>query len=84
MSREKRDSAGDAIKDENGRHVYEQVELRTLRFAPVYANNDPAHENSKFWRASPSGEVKLGTVNPEAWSKFVLGKEYYLDFTVAE
>lgn len=62
----------------------EAVELRTLKFSPVYANSDPNHENSKFWNASPSGSLELGTVNPEAWSAFQLGKEYYLDFTPAE
>lgn len=59
-------------------------EKRTLNFTPVYANNDPKHENSKFWDASPSGSLQLGTINPEAWSQFELGKDYYLDFTPAE
>jgi hypothetical protein len=61
-----------------------KVELRSLKFQPVYANNDPNHENSKFWDASPSGSLTLGTINPEAWSQFELGKEYYLDFTPAD
>lgn len=59
-------------------------EKRTLNFTPVYANNDPKHENSRFWDASPSGSLQLGTINPEAWSRFELGKEYYLDFVPAE
>jgi len=58
-------------------------EMRTLRFTPVYGNGDPNHENTKFWEASPQGQLELGTVNPEAWSKFELGAEYYLDFTKA-
>lgn len=58
-------------------------EMRTLKFQPVFANNDPNHENSKFWASSPSGQITLGTVNPEAWSQFELGKSYYLDFTAA-
>lgn len=62
----------------------EMVEKRSLKFSPVYANSDPNHENSKFWDASPSGQVTLGTINPEAWAQFGLGKEYYLDFTPAE
>lgn len=61
----------------------ELVEMRTIRLNPVYGNGDPNHENTKFWKASPSGEVRLGTVNPEAWKHFQLGKEYYLDFTEA-
>jgi len=59
-------------------------ELRTLNFNPVYGNGDPNHENTKFFAYTPSGTVQLGTVSPEAWSQFELGKEYYLDFTVAE
>jgi len=59
------------------------VELRSLRFNPVYGNGDPNHENTKFWKASPSGEIRLGTVNPAAWSAFEMGKEYYIDFTPA-
>lgn len=62
----------------------ELIEMRSLKFSPVYANNDPNHENTKFWNASPSGEIKLGTVNPEAWKQFELGKEYYVDFTPAD
>ncbi|MGD9726393.1 MAG: hypothetical protein AB7L09_21600 [Nitrospira sp.] len=61
-----------------------KVEKRTLYFTPVYHKGDPAHENSKFWEASPSGKLELGTINEEAWSQFEMGKEYYLDFTPAE
>lgn len=59
-------------------------EVRTLVFQPVYGNGDPDHENTKFWEASPSGEIRLGVVNREAWKNFELGKEYYIDFTPAE
>jgi hypothetical protein len=70
-------------KSYNDPDAYAQKELRTLKFSPVYGNNDPNHENTKFWQASPSGSIMLGTVNPEAWSKFELGKEYYIDFSPA-
>ena len=59
-------------------------EMSTVVLSPVYANNDPEHENSKFWKYTPSGEVKLGTINKEAADYFELGEEYYLDFTKAE
>lgn len=59
------------------------VELRTVRLQPVYGNGDPNHENTKFWNASPSGSIQLGTVNPAAWGAFELGAEYYVDFTPA-
>jgi hypothetical protein len=77
------------VKDDgNGKASVEYVpvdkEMRTLNFIPVYGNGDPSHENTKFWQASPSGSIKLGTVNPEAWEKFELNKEYYIDFTPAD
>lgn len=58
-------------------------EMRTIVLRPVYGNNDPNHENTKFWNASPSGEIRLGTINPEAWEQFALGAEMYIDFTPA-
>jgi hypothetical protein len=61
----------------------ETVELQTIAMAPVYSQ-DPNAENKRFWEASPSGEIKLGTVSPAAWQEFELGAEYYVDFTRAE
>jgi len=71
-------------KQEDGSPKLVPVEKRTIVMHPVSANNDPNHENSKFWAASPTGELKLGTINPEAWKQFEIGKEYYLDFTSAD
>jgi len=71
-------------KTERGAEIYDRCELRTLIFSPEYANNDPQHENTKFWDASPSGEIKLGTMNPDAWYYFTLGKEYHIDFAEAD
>ena len=71
-------------RNDLGRDIYEPCELRTIVLSPVYANGDPEHENSKFWQASPSGEIKLGTINPAAWEAFELNGEYYIDFTRAE
>ena len=61
----------------------EQVEIRTINMSPVNASSCPQHENTKFWNAYPYGSLQLGTVNPEAWKAFELGKEYYIDFTPA-
>jgi hypothetical protein len=58
--------------------------LHTIVLAPVYGNGDPSHENTKFWEASPSGEIKLGTINEHAAAQFEMGAEYYIDFTKAE
>jgi hypothetical protein len=85
-SRQVLDENGVPKKDPNNSSytLREPCEMRTLVLSPVYGNGDPNHENTKFWEASPSGEIKLGTVNEAAWSQFELGKEYYIDFTPAE
>lgn len=74
---------GKEEKDQNGRNVYVPAEMHTLVMSPVYANNDPAHENSQFWRYTPSGQFTLGTVNKAAVEHMVLGAEYYIDITPA-
>lgn len=71
-------------KDENGRPVYAAAEIQTVVMSPVYGNGDPEHENTKFWAYSPTGQLRLGTVNESAARYFELGGEYYLDFTKAE
>ena len=59
-------------------------ELQTIELSPVCGNGDPAHENTQFWQASPSGKIELGCINLEAASQFHLGSEYYVDFTPAD
>jgi len=63
-----------------------QKEMTTIVLRPVSAADAKAEasENKKFWEATPSGEIKLGTVNLEAAKHFELGAEYYIDFTKAE
>ena len=73
----------DYEKDEHGYIKTKPCELRTVVLNPVHANSDRKHENTRFWDYSPSGEIKLGTVNPDAWNCFQIGKEYYMDFTEA-
>ncbi len=72
-------------KDEQGRTIYrsETVEKRTVKLAPVYSQ-DPDSENRAFWDATPTGKLELGVINPEAWTLFDLGGEYYLDITQAD
>lgn len=41
-------------------------------------------ENKVFFKYTPGGSISLTVVNPEVASKFVPGKEYYVDFTEAE
>lgn len=64
-----------------------KANLKTLRFTAVAANFGDTEEeradSKEFWEASPSGEIKLGTINPEAAAAFEIGKAYYVDFTPA-
>ena len=62
--------------------VYDKVEQRTVVLHPVYSD-DPASENKVFWDATPSGEIRLGILNPSAWQAFDLDGEYYVDFSKA-
>jgi hypothetical protein len=58
------------------------VEVQTIVLLPVYSENKDS-ENAKFYQATPSGEIRLGTVNAEAAAAFELEREYYVDFTPA-
>jgi len=77
------DAEGNQKKGANGYGETEPCELKTIKLSPVYANNDPKHENTKFWQSSPSGSIELGCVNAAASEQFKVGKEYYIDFTPA-
>jgi hypothetical protein len=70
--------------DGDGKVAYVAGEVRTVTLSPVYGGGDPNHENTKFWRASPSGSIELGCANLAAAEAFELGHEYYVDFSLAE
>ena len=59
-----------------------------IKLSPVYSD-DENHENKRFWDATPSGEITLNITtrdlskNDVAVREFVLGQEYYIDFTRA-
>lgn len=55
-------------------------EVQTITLNPVTGGSD---ENKSFFASTPSGEIKLGTVNVEAAQVFQLEHEYYIDFTPA-
>lgn len=40
-------------------------------------------ENEQFFKWTPSGNIRIGVVNSAAAEQFVVGKEYYVDFTEA-
>lgn len=53
----------------------------TLYFQPVTSGSV---ENDAFFKWTPWGELKMGTVNAGAAMGFEVGKAYYLDFSPAE
>lgn len=71
------------VDKETGKEKWVPAEVQTIKLSPVYGNNDPNHENTKFWEASPSGSFELGTINAAAAAIFELGKEYYIDISPA-
>ena len=83
-SRPKKDADGKTIKNDRGYDENEPCEMNTIHMQPVYGNNDPNHENTKFWQSSPGGSFQMNCVNAAAVAAFVLDKEYYLDFTPAD
>jgi len=56
-------------------------DTQEVKFSPVMKNSDENCENSKFWKWTPSGSLEFSTINKDV--KFVPGKEYYLDITLA-
>lgn len=78
-----RDENGQQRKDEHGGHLYERVEVRSVKMVPVYGDK-AGTENAAFWTYTPSGSITLGTINPEAWAQLPLGAEVYIDFTPAD
>jgi hypothetical protein len=69
--------------DEKGPWTPENVQVkeqRTIILNPVYGTSE---ENKKFFESTPSGEIRLGIVNKDAWSEFELDSEMYITFEKA-
>lgn len=49
--------------------------------SPVFKNQDPDSENSRFWTATPSGQIDLYISNVDAFGFFQAGDLVYVDFT---
>lgn len=50
----------------------------------LHAVTTGSEENKEFFKWTPSGQLTLGCVNPEANALFEEGREYYIDFSKAE
>jgi hypothetical protein len=46
--------------------------------------SEGSEENEKFYSGTPAGQIELLTINEEAAKQFIVNKEYYVDFTLAE
>jgi hypothetical protein len=57
----------------------EDAVLHTIEMSPVVSDGN---ENSRFFASTPSGKIELSCIDPAA-SVFELGKEYYVDFSLA-
>lgn len=73
-----------AHKDYNDAGDYEIGELHTIKLSPVTPPNGAAnHENARFWRWTPCGQIELGTVNADVVEGLKPGMQLYVDFTEA-
>lgn len=56
--------------------------LYSAELVPIVKYNSvESEENKKFWAATPSGEFKIAVARQQP---FEVGKEYYLDISLAE
>ena len=56
-----------------------KVDGKAYTFSPVTGHSE---ENKQFFKFTPYGKLEMGIVNPAV--QFEVGKEYYLDITIAE
>lgn len=59
--------------------IKETMSGKVIELNPVTGVSE---ENKNFFKWTPSGKIEMGIVNDNV--KFLIGKEYYVDFTLAE
>lgn len=59
-----------------------QAEVQDISLSPV--SYQGSEENKEFYASTPGGNISLVTVNKAAAEQFIVGKEYYIDFTPAD
>jgi hypothetical protein len=57
---------------------YETAPLDTAKFGVVSSGSE---ENKEFFKSTPSGMLEVGCHDPDV---FVVGKEYFVEITLAE
>jgi hypothetical protein len=55
---------------------------RQLQFYAV--SDDGIPENARYHKYTPAGQLNITVDNPSALEMFKIGKNYYLDFTLAD
>jgi hypothetical protein len=61
--------------------VTQSTQGYSVRLTPVSGGSP---ENESFFKWTPWGEIKIGTINVEAAANFTPGKQFYVDFSPAE
>ena len=59
---------------------WKNEEQKTVFLSPVYSGSE---ENKQFFAATPGGQISLYVINPAGFATFEQGKEYFVDFTLA-
>ncbi len=60
--------------------VTQSTQGHSVRLTPVSGGS---LENEQFFKWTPWGEIKIGTINAEAAAQFTPGTQFYVDFTPA-
>lgn len=58
-------------------------DLEKTGFVRLQAVTYGSEENQQFFKFTPSGDIRMNVLNPDAMANFEQGKEYYVDFTPA-
>lgn len=53
----------------------------SVAFRPVTGGSP---ENERFYKYTPGGEITLSVVSQDIAANFMVGKDYYVDFTAAD
>jgi hypothetical protein len=84
MTRAKFQCSNKTITTDSGWDYLENAsttkEVANIELLPVTGGSE---ENKSFFKSTPNGKIELRVLNLAAAEMFEIGKEYYVDFTVA-
>jgi hypothetical protein len=61
--------------------VTHNTQGHSVRLTPVTGGSP---ENEQFFKWTPWGDIKIGTINADVASQLKPGQQFYVDFTPAE